>query len=225
MPETQTKTSSDQIPESVRVRQQLDAIALNVAASAQIVFSLDPSGVLIAEMPGINGAVRRKIDLPADFLTRNPELHALMTDEILRLREVRKAAALAKKADYIDPRVAREQRNAEIAKEKEKQWLTWLDTLPKDRRELEIKKRDERIERSRNAIDARARDIWNDVASNHDIALANKVIPDPNRRPRRKVIVISQDGTRKELAPRTGIETHNTSRGTKKIDPTLAMDL
>ena len=216
-----TKTEN----ESDRIRAQLAATALRVANSAQIILSLDPAGNISAEMPGINGAVRRKVDLPGNFLKQNPQLSAILQEEVARLSALRRVQQANAKVEYIDPSSERARRNAEISAERAEQFAKWLDSLPVDQRENEIRKRDARLAKAQEAELARARDIYTYTATHYPdgIALANRIIDDPKRRPARKLTIsISADGSRKEISPRTGTASVN---GGKKFDPRLAIEL
>ena len=222
MPKSQTQVEKDYTSESVRVRNRLNEVALNVSRTAQIVITLDPTGIVAAELPGIGNAVRRKVPLSKDFLKRNPDLSVILHEEVSRLTALRAAQAAAPKADYIDPQLERSRRNEQIAREKAAQFERWLDSLPVERREIEIRKRDERLQKARKRELEQAHGIWLNTAVHHGVDLANHVIDDPQRRRRRKVLIsIGSDGSRKEIYPQSGKQTVDG----KKFDPKLVLDL
>lgn len=186
--------------------------------TAQLVVFLDKSGNFHAELPGLNGA-RVKVHLGEDFRQRNPEITCALLDaqSALDLRSERIAEELAAKHNLK----SQGEKLAELAREREARFDTWIETLPKDRRESEIRKRNERLKKAAETADATARDIYYYTASRHDVDLADRIISDAKRRPR-KVISISVNGTRKEISPQTGTASVN---GGKKFDPSLALDL
>ncbi len=184
----------------------------------QLIIFMDKNGNFHAELPGLNGA-RQKIHLGEDFRKRNPEITTALLDA---------NAALVARQEKIEEDLAQKQaaksqaeKLAEIAVEREARFDAWLNTLPKDRQRVEIQKREDRRTRAQAAELKRARSIWSHNAEHHGIDFANKITPDKNRRPRRKVISISADGTRKEISPRTEVQTINK----KKIDTALLLDL
>jgi hypothetical protein len=211
------QTSKSQTPihetEPERVKRILAESAERAAGAAQIILILDSAG-LRAELPGINGATRRKINLTPDFADRNPEFMEILESERLRIALARKVTIEAQKSNYIDPQIERERRNAEIARERARRHQEWIESLPKDRREIEQKKLETRLQNQLDSAKASARQIWLDIAQSHGIKLANRVIDDPSRRPRRKVMVPTATGMR-EVSPQNVAKMDAALNGTK----------
>lgn len=169
--------------------------------NAQLIIYLDKSGNFHAELPGQNGA-RVKVDLGENFRERNPEIAVAL---------VEKQAELARQQERIQEEIAAKhnaksqgEKLAELNAEKTARFEAWLDTLPKERREVELAKKQARDEKAAQFLASRARELWSYTASAHDIGLANRVVPDSQRRPAKRVIVYGQNGTMKLLNPRTG---------------------
>lgn len=190
---------------------------------SQLIIFMDSTGALRAEMPGANGA-RRKVAISGFFEKRNPELMALLKeDQEQHKAQVHQLSELRSR----NIQFARENAEAELARrnndllEKAKKRRNWLDSLPASQRALEEKKIDEKLQHAADVSNARARGLYHYIVDNHTLQLAERVIDDPKRRPRRKILISTSSGM-KELSPRTGTASIN---GGKKFDPSLAMEL
>lgn len=175
--------------------------------NAQLIIFLDKQGNFHAEMPGQNGA-RVKVYLGENFRERNPEIAVALTEKQADLDALTARITLAKKADYIDPQIERDRKNAELREENLAKRQAWLDSLPRDRRELEEAKLEKARLRALEESNARARGLYHYVASAHDIHLAARVITDPSRRPKRKIAVQRADGS---IIMATPAEIHGTN--------------
>lgn len=207
------------------LKADLDNLALSVANSAQIILFMDSTGAIRAEMPGINGVVRRKIDLPLG-IRENPDLITLLQTELYRIRDLR-AAQTKTPAPKPDYEAARHEKNAQIARERAERHRLWFDNLTEDQKALETAKMVARVEKLNAQIDSRAREIWTYCAETHSIQLANRIIDDPTRRPRKRVMINGQEVSPRNTSAMTaalaGTKPHK--RNTKKINPALAVDL
>jgi len=177
----------------------------------QLILFLDIVGNIHAEAPGPNGT-RRKIDLPHDFLDRNPKLAA----ELMMQRDHYHAAKVPtppSKIERYDPQLEREARIQKAREDHDRQWQTYLNSLSPTDREIAIAKRDAKLARAREAELQRPKDVWFGVALNHGTGLANRVISDPSRRPR---VAKSLEA---KLRKNTG------TRGRKPFNPALVMKL
>lgn len=167
--------------------------------TAQAIIYLDSAGTIRAELPGLNGT-RRKLDLPANFAARNPELLAALRETLsARIAQDAKIAALrAAEASrpHQEAQTELDKRNADLAA-REKKRRDWLDSLPAPQRALEEKKLQDKRDRAIAAANARAKGLYLYVASEHGIRLANRVIPNPDRRPgkpRKRILVSGPTG-------------------------------
>lgn len=192
-----SQTAIDKTKEPVKtIRQQLDEKLAAVGRIAQIVIFMDSVGTIRAEMPADNGG-RKKIELDQKtFRTRNPELVLALHEELERRRiqdekiAALKAAEAAKRPQEFESEF--DARNRALAEQGRKR-REWLDSLPKDQREIEeaklVKKLQEAVEKS----NARAHSQYYYVSEYLDIRLAERAYP-PERRPNRKVWIELQDG-------------------------------
>lgn len=177
-------------------------------------------GVVIVEAPGAGGRVRTKIegvtfdDLPAPI---QAALIAQRDDN--KRREIPVPAPKREDAQSV-----RERRIAGAREAHRREWQTQFDNATPDVQAEMLRKRELARERQETLDRERAHQVWLMTASSHDIPLANHVVDDPNRRPRRKVIVIGSDGTRRELSPRN-TNSNSSKKPTKKVDLSLAVDI
>lgn len=164
-----------------------------------IIIALTASG-LVVEAPGANG-MRAKIEgLTLDDLPF--EIRASLIEQQDRLKAAPKPSP-APRVDYVDPQIERERSAILAGQERRKRHMEWIETLGPDQRAYQLEKLADADRRIREQADDRARQIWLGLAKDHDIDLANRVISDPNRRPRRKVVVVTSNG-QKLISPRTG---------------------
>lgn len=187
--------------------------------TAQIIITLDSVGNWRAELPGINGAPRRKVDL-IEFTLRNPELHAVMRDELDR----REREQFNIKRSAVQAEIDREKKLENYHREREVEWEKSLDSMTHDQRERALRDRAARQERIKKFELEVAHSIWHYNAEHFGTDFANKVQP-TERRPSR-AIIYGSNGSRKVLNPRTGVETHRTTNGTtRKVNPSMGEDL
>jgi len=157
--------------------------------TAQIIVFLDSQGVPHAELPGINGAARRQVELGPFWTDRNPEIMQTLQAEAQE-QEIRNKRlgqlARERKIQAENEAAERERRsNESIAREKMADWQRRYDSATPEVRAGMERQRDRIIEANRN----RAKDIWMGLATDHDVALANKAINDRSRRPNKRVSI------------------------------------
>lgn len=182
------------------LQDRLNEAVNRVNRSAQIVLSFDGVSI-IAEMAGLNGATRRKITLDPNFLKRNPELHAVLADEVgaIRIRAMRARAQVASS----EPEPDRTELNRQAHQANLARYKAWYDGLTAADREREDARRATIETKNKNNWAARERAIYLDVIAKHgDVRLANNVIPDPSARPSRKIRVWNSKGEMREISPR-----------------------
>lgn len=176
-----------------------------IRPSAQIILAWDGFN-LIVEAASTNGAARDKVE--GISLTDLPgELQFALIDQLAKIKKARdeiRATEQRLKIERADPQIERERQAQEAGRERLKKRQEWIDTLPEPKRTYEQEKFDKALARAEEEHAARARSLWLGIARDHDIALANRVIDDPKRRPRRRVIVINSDGSRREVSPQSG---------------------
>lgn len=189
-----------QILESDRIRDHLNKTALLTANSAQVVISLDPLGNLRAEMPGLSGAPRRKIDLPPNFAAQNPDLMAILQSDLARITDEKRRLSESQKPAYIDATVAREEYNRRIAAERALKAQQNYEALTTDQQVAFDRNMAIRVEKLNSQLSVRSREIWTYCAKSHSIQLANRVIQDPTKRPR-KVVEVTTNGKSIEISP------------------------
>ena len=143
----------------------------------QVTFFLDTDGKLHAESKGRNGQ-RQKFDLEdaEEFLlTIGGELAA----EAFRAQQIRAQTIAA-------PTSVSAKSISQIAKDQDQEYLNGLTDKE---RETTLARRTTEAEKRRQQELDRARDLWLETARNHTVELANRVIDDPARRPRRHVLI------------------------------------
>lgn len=143
----------------------------------QVTFFLDTQGQLHAESLGKNG-MRQKFDLTDadEFLL---QIGAELVAQSFREQQIRAQTIAAPSSQEAKPVSA-------IARDKDQEYLN---SLTDKERETTLARRTVEAEKRRQAELDRARDIWLTTAREHNVELANRVIPDPSRRPRRHVLV------------------------------------
>lgn len=165
-----------------------------------IIIALTAAG-LIVEAPGANG-MRAKIEgLTLDDLPF--EMRAALIEQRDRLRAAPKPTQ-APKAEYVDPQIERERRAQEAGQRRLAERRVWIDSLSEPQRAYEQEKLDKALTRAEEEHNARARAIYKNIINEHrDMDLANRVITDPNRRPKNLVREATANGI-KLVSPRTG---------------------
>lgn len=157
---------------------------MTVSLRAQLVLYMDFTGALRAEAPGPNGA-RRKIDLAPNFAKKNPDLITLLREDLEQQRAqadhiARLAAQQPASLDAIEN--LRTKRLNAMDRESVDRWTLWMRaSVDEDKRQAEIERR---VAKAKAEDDERGRRIWSAVAARHGIQLANRVVDNPNRRPR-----------------------------------------
>ena len=164
-----------------------------------MILFMDSAGTLRAEMPGLSGTARRKIDLPPGFAESNPELIAIFKTELVRIQDQKRRQAQSK-PDYIDPILAREERNRQIAVERAAKARIAYEKMSASERANHDRKMQAQVEKLNAQLHARSREIWTYCAESHSVQLANRVIDDPKRRPRRKVMLNGQEVSPQNVA-------------------------
>lgn len=148
-------------------------------ALAQIIITMNSAGVLRCEAPGKNG-MRQKIDLPCDWSFLNPVLVAELKSQLAAAKRTVQAPA----ATRVDPQIAREARIAQARADHLREWTERFNAGTDVEREIMLYRREQAQRKSQELEHARAKAIWEQTAADHGIALANRVITDPKRRPR-----------------------------------------
>jgi Skp family chaperone for outer membrane proteins len=199
-------------------------------AVAQIILFLDSAGTIRAEMPGQNGN-RQKVELNYDFATRNPEITALLRDELDRqtrlaekMADLKARNAEIRAADGAMDQVAL--RRAQLA-EDARRCQEWLASLAPGRRKIEEDKLDKKLKAAVDRANSVAKGLYHYVVENHGITLAKRVIPNAARRPGKKILISTTNGM-KEFSPRKDEIIETKSPRAKRVGPidlTLAIDL
>jgi hypothetical protein len=157
--------------------------------TAQLIIYLDTEGNPHCELPGRNG-MRQTVALPCDFAFRNPEIMAT-----LRVEDKIERAANAKVAEAN--RIADEKRqaesariaqltNAEIAAKRAAAWQAAYDSATPEKQAIMMAKKVAAKAHQDELNAARAKGLWQGIASPHGIKLANRVI-DKKRRPNKRI--------------------------------------
>lgn len=147
--------------------------------TAQLILYLDTSGEIHAELPGLNGA-RRKIELPDD-LTTDPFLLSILHEEQRRQTKTIEDASAAHAKIEAERKARSANHNEEIARQHEAKWAEeYRNATPERQAEMKAKR------------DEIAKKIWENTSRTLGVPLANRVIPDKNRRPNRRYV--TKDG-------------------------------
>jgi len=186
--------------------------------SAQVILAWDGTA-LRCEGPGLNGQ-RQKLEVSFDQLPA--EIQSVLIEQHDRNKVAYQEAKKAK-VERVDPQIERERKAHEAGLERIRRHMEWIETLPKHRRELELKKLADAKEKREQAETDRARQVWLMTAKDHDIGLANRVIDDPKRRPARKVVIAGTGNV--VYSPRSEkSETAKTKRA-KNVNKALAIKI
>jgi|SRR5215469_1959742 len=156
----------------------------------QLILFLDTSGIPHAEFPGRNGARPEKLDLGPDWPMRNPELmqalqnraveQRLEAEKIARFNAINEAAREAESKKYETPT------NAEIAAKRMADWQAKFEAAdPATQFKMAITASEARDKQAKLESE-RSKQLYQGLASKHDIPTANKVIPQ-NRRPNKRL--------------------------------------
>jgi hypothetical protein len=194
-------------------RHTLTDLKVRRAMPAQIMIFLDIAGNLHAEGPGKNGG-RDKIDLPVDFLTRNPEIAFELQSQRERERLAKPLPSASELFRQKEEQKALE--NRRIAQEAQRRFKDWYDGLTETQREEYDAKVEKAKARQKEEDDSRARSVWDRTASVHGVALANRVVDDPSRRPRSAKMI------NRALGNESGPKRQSKS---KKFDPANVVDI
>lgn len=163
--------------------------------TAQATIFLDTLGNPHCELPGINGA-RRTLELPSDFAARNPELMAELQSQQaeIELAQRRKNATdlIARTDQRIKPvdlpaYITSAEQNKIRMEQAELAWkLKYESATACEKMTMDFKKAlaDERSNRIKKI---RTHDLYIENLKRHGIQIANRVVPDKQRRPSRKV--------------------------------------
>lgn len=162
-----------------------------VVPQPQLILAWTAAGLVI-EAPGAGGAARAKIDGVSFDMLPAPMQAALLEqkDRIDSERARQNAIAARERASRPTPparpivEVERRLENERIAAERFAKWTAYLESLPAPERERQIAKRDAAFARRQAQLDENAKQLYAYTAGKHSIDLANRVIPDPKRRPK-----------------------------------------
>lgn len=150
----------------------------------QVIIRLTSAGNLQVEAPGFNGSARTKVEgITLDALP--PEIQSALIAQRDRLRAQPPAQLAPTAANARSPREDQLEAARRIGVERLKRHYAWIETLPRERQELEREKLRKIAELQRERETARAHKIYQYTAQHHSVALANRVIDNPKLRPRK----------------------------------------
>lgn len=171
----------------------------------QVIIRLDSAGNVQCEAPGLNGAARTKIE-GVRFENLDPAIQAALIAQRDRAQAPTQLAPKAAERLIPEDRLELAKRAGE---DRRKRHLAWIETLPREQADREREKLRKIAERQHEAEIARAHEIYQRTAQRHSVELANRVISDPKRRPRKA----HQGATAKPSSKSTKVDLTNLREG------------